>query len=458
MDKLIFRTGLVTYAVLAILAIVFYLERTAFLDISYHLFYIIKDGTFAIQNNRFGAFVTQLFPLIGSKIGLPLSALMKLYSVGFVLYYFAIFFIISKVLRSYRYALVMLLFSTLMVTDTFYWIQSEFPQGLAFMILYFALLDSAHLRGLFHKWQVYPVLAIMIVTLVFFHPLLIFPFLFSSVFLYLEDKSFRKILKASSLFYVLLYIVKAIFFKTVYESNATSGVDNFIRLFPNYLSLTSNKQFLHEILSKYYLLILMLFGMLWYYFRQMQREYLYKAILILMFFTGYLLLVNVSFPNGTDSFYLENLYLPLSLFIIIPFVYDIRMSQKNYLILLILVLGIRIVQMGMTHEFYTDRIEWLESYINETKDYDQKKIIVSENHFPKNTLLMSWATPYEFWLLSTISGGETRSIMITDDVAGVEWTRGYNNKFVTKWGAFDYNELPAKYFNFKDTTLYQFIY
>lgn len=135
MNEQTFKIGSITYIILAILAVILYIERTAFLDISFHLFYILKDGNFAIQNNRFGAFMTQLFPLIGSKIGLPLDVIMKLYSVGFVLYYFSIFLIITKFLKVQKFGIVLLLFSTLMVADTFYWIQSELPQGIAFMIL-----------------------------------------------------------------------------------------------------------------------------------------------------------------------------------------------------------------------------------------------------------------------------------------------------------------------------------
>lgn len=59
MQQAIYRIGSLTYIVLGILALVFYLERTAFLDISFHLFYILKDGDFAIQNNRFAAALTQ---------------------------------------------------------------------------------------------------------------------------------------------------------------------------------------------------------------------------------------------------------------------------------------------------------------------------------------------------------------------------------------------------------------
>lgn len=220
----LFKIGTTAYIILGVLAYIFYLERTVFVDISFHLFYIIKDGGFAIQNNRFGAMLTQIFPLIGSKIGLSLSSLMKLYSVGFVLYYLTVFIIITRVLKLARFGLLMLLFSTLMVTDTFYWIQSELPQGIAFLILYFAVLFSVHNNQKIRNWILIPVLATMVVTIVFFNPLLVFLFIFFTVFLYLDHPSLREYLKSSFLFYILILIIKSLFFKTDYDSNAIEGV------------------------------------------------------------------------------------------------------------------------------------------------------------------------------------------------------------------------------------------
>jgi len=454
MNEQTFKIGSITYIILAILAVILYIERTAFLDISFHLFYILKDGNFAIQNNRFGAFMTQLFPLIGSKIGLPLDVIMKLYSVGFVLYYFSIFLIITKFLKVQKFGIVLLLFSTLIVADTFYWIQSELPQGIAFMILYFATIYSMDNNEKLKNWLQLPVLATMLVTLAFFHPLLIFPFLFSTIFLYLDYPSQRNYLKGGFLFYFFLLLIKSLFFKTSYDSTAMGGIKNFIELFPDYLFLNSNKQFVLDIVNKYYLLVLVFLGMTYYYVKKSKFT---KAFLIATFFIGYLLLVNVSYPKGAESFYLENLYLPLSIFVTLPYVFDLKLNNKVYLSLLILILGISLLRISINHKIYSSRVALLENYMSETQYLPEKKIIITEKQFPMDTLMMSWATPYEFWLLSTTSKNETRSIMITDDINEVEWTKNYNKKFVTKWGAFDYSELPTKYFIFDDTTFYHFI-
>ena len=90
-NKSIIYFGIFSYVILFILALLFYRERVIFLDMAFHLFYILKDNDLAIQNFRFGACFTQLFPYLGQKLGFSLDNIAKLYSSGFVLYYASIF-------------------------------------------------------------------------------------------------------------------------------------------------------------------------------------------------------------------------------------------------------------------------------------------------------------------------------------------------------------------------------
>jgi hypothetical protein len=111
-------TGSVLFFLLAVLSLVFYLERVIFIDISYQLFFMLKDGTIAIQHNQIGAFFTIAFTLLTSKLSLPLKQVMQLYSVGFVIYYFTIFLLITAWLKNYRLGLVLLFFCTLFALNT----------------------------------------------------------------------------------------------------------------------------------------------------------------------------------------------------------------------------------------------------------------------------------------------------------------------------------------------------
>ncbi len=455
MKKEVFIIGTIAYSILAILALVFYCERTAFLDIAFHLFYIIKDSDFAIQNNRFSAVVTEIYPLLASKIGLELKTVMQIYSLAFVLNHYIVFAICVKLFKAYQLGIVMLLFSTLMVTDTFYWIASELPQGIALLILFFGFLW--HIKEVQEKtkWWVYVLILLSSVALVFFHPLMLFPFVFFSVFLFFHASKKRSLLVLSLITFLGVYVGKSKLLKSKYDATSMEGTDNITELFPNYIFLESNENLLSYIVSDYYILFLFFIALLIYYVRN--SSYL-KMLLLASFVLGYALLVNVTYPNGGEQFYMENLYLPLSIFVAIPLAFDMTkfFSKRVYLVSLIILLGIRIAHIGINHQAYTDRVNYLQEYLAETETLKQKKLVVHQEDFPMDTLLMTWATPYEFWLLSTIDQGETRSVFITDNFEEIVWTRNLNEKFITKWGAYPYKDLPPKYFNFKDTSLYDY--
>ncbi len=455
LHKPVFLIGSLAYLVLAVLALVFYLERTAFLDIAFHLFYIIKNGDFAIQNNRFGAGVTQIFPLLGSKIGMSLKSIMQLYSCSFVFYYYLVFALCLLVCRSYRFALAMLLLSTIMVTDTFYWIQSEFGQGLATLVLFFALLQFRSDQKAERQWYQYPILFIFIFALVFFHPLLLFPFLFTGVFLYLHGKTDKDILKVSLVSFLLMFVTKAVFFRTVYESGSMRGLKNFAELFPNYFSIQSNRDLLYYAIKDYNLLFLLLFASIAFYI--WKRKYK-KLLLLCSFFAGYVLLVNVSYPHGEHQFYMENLYLPLSIFVIFPVVFDLidLLPRRSLLIALFLFLAFRIGHIGWNHQQYSTRVAYLQSHLEATRDEPPLKRIIPASKLDKQIMLMHWATPYEFWLLSTLDGGESRSILATDSPEKLYWAKESTDNFITMWGVFPYRELPEKYFRMKDFSKYYF--
>ncbi len=454
MRKRIFLLGTAAYAVLLSLALYFFLERTAFLDIAFHLFYIIKDGDFAIQNNRYGAFVTQIWPLLASKIGLPLKSIMQLYSGSFVLFFYFVFASCLLVFKSYRFALAMLLLSTLMVTDTFYWIQSEFGQGLASLIFFFAFLKYRSDHPDRAPWLLNPLMYLMILTLVFFHPLNLFPFVFASVFLLLHKELKPRLLTESLLTYLAIFATKSIFFRTTYDSGSMGGLRNFLDLFPNYFTIQSNKDLFYY-LQDYYLLFLFFAAMLIYYF--VSRKFL-KLFLLASFFCGYLLLVNVSYAQGAEQFYMENLYMPLSVFVIFALVFDgiDRIPRSWILPALLLFLTIRIGSIAVSHKPYTERLTYLQNYLESTNALKPAKRVISSSQLDKDIMLMHWATPYEFWLLSTIQTGQTRSIIALDDPASLHWAKEGTSNFITQWGVFPYEELPGKYFPLQDYSPYHF--
>jgi len=186
-SKKIFWLGIFSYSILALLAIIFYKERTVFCDVAFRFYAMIKADDYAIQANRFGSYFTQSFLYLSQTIGLPLKYVMINYSVGFIIYKALAFFICLNGLKKPNFALTILLVDVLIVSETFYWIQSELVESLTFLILYFAFLQYSAERKV-HILRLLLLLG-MLITTVFFHPLSFINLTFFSIFLFLSTNN-----------------------------------------------------------------------------------------------------------------------------------------------------------------------------------------------------------------------------------------------------------------------------
>ncbi len=452
--KAILLIGAISFFLLLVLSIVFYKERTCFVDIAFHLFYILKDNDFAIQNYRFGAFFTQLFPLSSAYLGLNLKSITIAYSMSFVLLPFIVFLLILLILKNQKIAIAYLFFAVLMTTHTFYWIQSELPQAMAFFFIYLALFDN-YLEGKKNNLYLYYSISLILISIfAFTHPLMLIPFSFTLFYFWIIYKNKRKEIYIQVFLFSIIYLIKAIFFKTKYDSQAMDGLHNFKKLFPDYFTLKSNLYFFHYLIKDYYFLLLFFIVTVIYFLRN--RNFL-KLTLVIAYFIATTLLINITYPNGANQFYIENQYQLLAYIVILPFTYEIYNFAKNKSIqfgiisLISLVCSFRIIN---TSDIYIARLNWNRNIISNTNNLSNKKLIIPNTQVPSDTLMMTWSTSYEIWLLSTIETDTSRSIIIEEQENEFDYALSSNKSFLTKWGSFDYTDLNPKYFHFFDTTNY----
>lgn len=447
MPKTLYKTGFIAYALLLVMATLFYKERTIFMDAAYHLFHILMSNDFAIQHGRFGAVVTEVFPVVGSKLGLSLKNIMILYSSGTMFFYFLCYVVCGSVLKQYRYALIVLLFSILFATETFFWPYSELQQGCCMLLVMFAILNT--------KMQVvlkYALILALMVTLAFIHPLIIVPAAFLFIYLVLSgtgDISKKELVIGFGLFLVI-YCIKAKFFVPPYEVNATTGFRQKIKnLLPQYFDLYSVKKFVNDCLGKFIWIPVTVIGTTAYYI--VTKKWMLLAFYLISV-VGFVSLINISYDyNGVPSFYIENLYLPLAIILAAPLVFEIIKEVNRKIIVLPLFLLVILsgsYRIYRQHDFFAARLNWFRGFYTENSD---KKLIVDQSHVPMPTLIMHWGTPYEFWALSTLEQGRTASIIVTDNVDALIPPPGKTTSFISTYGGFPYSSFPKEYFKFTDT-------
>lgn len=439
------------FVALLVLSVVFFKERTAFIDIAYHLFCIVKDETFAIQNYRFGSFFTQLFPLLTSKLNCSLSTVAISYSISFIVLPLLTFLIILLGFKNTKVSIAYLLFVSLLTTHTFYWTQSELPQAMAFLFLFVAMLDNQIGKEKITK-SLYFIGIILLTVVCFTHPLSIFAFAFLMAFYWLSFPEKRKLLYRISLAFAIIYTVKSTVFITPYDLKSVGGLSNFVKFFPHYLGLQSNKNLYQNLKHDYYIFVLATLLVCGYYLYQKDFK---KLFLVVAAIVGYTFIVNIKFAYGDLQFYLENQYLLLGIFVGIPLSYDVLANdkfRKFSLSIVTIICFFAVFRIYNAHKTYTQRLEWNRNFLAKTAKLPQKKLIIPAAYAPMDTLLMTWGASYEFWILSTLESNQTRSIIIENDVYEFDWAKENTNTFISKWGNFDYHTLNKNYFKFSDTT------
>ncbi len=446
MEKRLYYIGFGAYAVMLLLSVLFYKERMTFLDGSYVLFHIIRKGTFCIEHFRYGAALAQIYPLLALKLGLSMNAIMVSYSAGYILNYFFCYVICGSLLKQYRIALVVLLINLLFVTYTFYWPVSELPQGLLICMVVFALIWGRS------KPATWGLVVVALVALTFFHPMMFFAMAYTLVFFMLR--------KDINLDRRVVYVVAAIFFaaavakqllvKSQYEADAMGATNNFVRLFPNYFTNHSNRQFLYNCLTRYCWIPLVSLSILSVYRANKEPK---KLVFFIVSVVGYLILVNVSYPTKyTGNFYLENLYLPIGLFLGLPFIFDVLPVlelKKLALPVFLLIVVSGCARIFLAHDVYTKRLDLERSVIAR---FENKKVILNAGNFDRNILQMLWGTPYELLLLSVAEHHKPASIIIDDDPKWRPWVVDQKKALLVNWNIYEYAQLNQQYFHFTDTT------
>jgi hypothetical protein len=448
MYRKLYFVGIVGYLVMLILSILFYKERIIFLDTSFALFHIARTSTFSLYASRCGALLTQILPVLAVKTGTSLNTVALCYSIGFTLYYFCCYILCGFAIKRYDLGLVLFLFHILFVTDTFYYIPSELPQGVNFLMVGLAALTAAGKSNTVRNSLLY----LLLFAAAFFHPLVSVAVLYSMLYFYFQKSALfsMRMMITIVVVYFAGVLINNLFFRIDYDRHAMSGVKNFITLFPDYFTLYSDKQFVSDCLRKYYWLPIGFSAVTLFYIYGKEWK---KLLFFAACFLGYLLLVNVSYPTAaTPIVYMENQYLPLGLILAYPIVFDIFSAiRSSWLVMavLLVITGTACTRFYSTYTTYAARLNWERRFLNENGD---QKVIVDSKKANSGILQMIWGTPYEFWLLSTIEKGKSASIIIDDKPENRPWATSVNKSLIVNWNMYPYSDLPDRYFNFPDTT------
>ena len=442
--------GWLAVMVLGVMSFIFYLERTAILDASYQTFAIIFHNSWAIQVERFGAVMTKWPAYLGFKQGWGIDFIMRTYSMAFILF-LAVLFAILKLFRNQKTAILLLLFYTLLVSHTFFWIQSELLQGTAFTIFFFGLVLLCQPI----KWWHFLIALPLQVTIAFFHPLTFIPFAFLWLF-FLLSPTYRpgKLYWGLPLLQILILFYKH-FIRPANDYDAASfGLIKKLSL--RFFSYQSNFNFIEYCWTDYYFFPLLLVAAVIFY---ISKKHWLKLGLLLITVLGYFVMIHGSFPNGAEQFYIESYYQVLTVFVATPLIFDILpafvWTQKRTSLILLTILLISVGRILYRSNIYSDRLAWNLELLERTKAYSGTKFLVNEKDINMEKYLMAWGSPFETLLLSSRqSPDSTRTFYIFNEGVLKPESREKQHDFLTPFGDIPFRHINKNYFNFQDTSQY----
>ena len=449
--------------VLLVFSVVFYKERMLFLDGPHNLFLIINDGHFHIEEHRYGSFITQVLPVLGYRLHLPLQWVMMLYSASFNLFFLAVVLLLVFRFREYNLAILFGLYLTLFASATFYWPNNEVHQGTAWLLLVYAI-NFFVARKQITSIIAVPLFLVSFYLAIFTHPLIVSEALFLWFF-FLIGKINWPFTRQQTVIYTLVLFGLVIYKLYVgmhsgYDSTKMEQVTGFrVSLLRDIINSRQLQFFLHSCLTNYWLFsVLFISGLIALVIR---RKYL-LALITLLSAAGYLLLVCITFRDEhSNVFYIESEYMPMTVICCASFVYFIlpTIRKKTGIMLLFILFIVRTSYILHAAPTFINRVEVLERINEQMKVKNIAKAIIT--NLPRNfdsMLLMNWGAPVESIFLSKTKGENPQRTFIflnPDEIRS--FNTSSKDTLLGCWEKRPFGRLNPFYFQLDTTSSYMVI-
>jgi hypothetical protein len=435
----------------------FSLERILYSDSSFILFRIINLESLQPQEHRYGSFITQGFPLIASKLHLPLSWIILLYSASFNLFYLAVAMVLVLKLKEYALSILMSFYFVLFVSDSYYWITNEVHQGIAWMFLLFGLTIYFFKKKISFLISL-SVFSILAFLSIYTHPLVMFPASFLWIFLLLQEKNYKK---RSALIFslVLLSLCISKFFLSSKSGHYDSDklhmlTHSSLKDIWHSFSSPFVKEFFKRCMSNYWF-IPILFS--WGIYSATKSKKYNEIVLVLAFVFVYMISMSVTFSDFLP-FYTESELMPATIILTSLFVYFTIPSLKRQTIIIILatIFISRLFYIGLASEKFTERKKWLFAQLKNMREKNIQKGIINRKEVKWVSSLSYWATPQESILASALSNDQPRLTFIVSDSADISKRLPANNRqMLDAFELWDIGSVNKNYFAFDTIGNYQ---
>ncbi len=444
-------SGHLFFFALFVFSFLFYKERHAF-DAAHYLFEIITRKGFFIAHGRIIGFVSQVLPVIGVYAGASLRSVMWLYSAGDVLWYYILFLVAAYVVKSQASIISVLLIVCLTVKFSFYCPVTELLQGMALLPLLYELLIRIK-RFQFH------LLPILLVVIIFSHPLLsiLVGFVIAYFILQQKDIWFSKqniflissfILITAAKFLLLdKYDYQKSFYPVVFDDYSNLNNITDFDFIISFFSVYFKENFLVVIFWMVTLALLL------------KNKKLKQMLFVFLSPVLFLILIVITHRFTAITNYSERMLLPFAGMVIIPFSlsYQEIKSTLPKRMVTIIITAVLIFRLWIIYDAafpYAKRVAQLETLIHQAHEQNRSKCIVDERNLEYLPYAMTgWSYSLESILLSSlVSKDSSVTIALREEQYNhfEKKNLAANQIYKTQDSIINSNVLNKKYFNLKE--------
>ena len=402
------------FAVLAVMAVVLFKERL-YADASYYFFHAINSGTFHVEHGRIVLGISQLLPLIGYYLGLPLKYLMVLGSLGHEVFYYAICLFIFYKLKDQAGAITVLLIHVIGQLWLYYSPMLEICYGAALSVLFYSILKAERYKD--DKWLIFLLLVQWFAMSS--HPENYLLILFALFFDFLNRGLHKRVHLSCLILFVIAISVETLTFSS-YELNHinatlnSSGGGNWLNLF--------NWDYTSRLVRMFILFFpeVLLFLFISLTLSLFKKRFL-VAGLIVFSFSFLVLLINEKMIANEFGRYIESMYSPLVFITSLPLVYQLYQflpTKWTWAIsaLLFGIIGLRIFWIWDYGQPLQQRVNQLERIVDHVQYGSNTNFLINKANYERSYSNIAWSQSIESLLFSAMDGKEaTVSVPTTED-------------------------------------------
>lgn len=450
-----------------ILTVLFQNERMYFLDPNWMLYLLTLSENIYIQENRFGSFITHLFPVLGIKFGLSLSGIQFLYNVSFFAFFTSGYYFIYKYCKQYVFNLLLIGYFTIFVGDVFFWPSNEVHQGVVFalmgMALYFAQRNNPSIAW-GHLFFIFLFLFLGITS----HLLVAIPIIFIWLFLYIKPLLNKTILRQDiylGLCILAIVIVKFIISKNGnYDASKLSFIDGLTINNITSSLISNNAKDFYGLLWNWHLPVLLtLIFTLWALWKLKNLPQLFILCFTIL---GTWIIINIIYPDHMPRnlwFYMESEYQIFGIILLLPITYCVmisgRMRTMFNIYIALVVLGC-FVKISNGYSYFNQRYENLKMLITYCHDQKINKGILALSPLESQKyFIMDWGLPIESLTYSINHLGIPITIKVVPE-SNIDYLQNIDTSSNVFYNCFDTNMGPNienKYFRLDPEGSYKII-